>query len=97
MASPYGRIFQLRLHVGEWVIAQVVNQWPPFALLDLPQFMFYVRTLTLEDMVEMKAGIYSGDRINSHGNCTNHLQRLMTHMVADAEAPVLSVNVLIAR
>ncbi|KAJ8420326.1 hypothetical protein Cgig2_006671 [Carnegiea gigantea] len=96
MASPYGRIFQLRLYVGEWVTAQVANQWPPFVPLDPTQFMFYRRILTLEDMVEMKVGIYVGDCINSHGNCTNHLQRLMTHMVVNAEAHVLSVNVLIA-
>ena len=49
-------LFNFTWYLGEWITAWVGNQWPPFIVLDPHRSMFYVRTLTLDDMWQMKSG-----------------------------------------
>ncbi|KAJ8439640.1 hypothetical protein Cgig2_021652 [Carnegiea gigantea] len=50
-------------------------------LFDPPQSMFYVRTLAIEDMVEIKLGIQFVDCADRHGIYATYLHHLMTHLV----------------
>ncbi|KAJ8431706.1 hypothetical protein Cgig2_005213 [Carnegiea gigantea] len=64
-----------------------------FINLDSPQSMLYLRTLTVEDIVEMKSSIHFVGCRDSHGDYTTHLQHLMTHLVIATETPIPDLNV----
>ena len=59
-------------------LSQVPKQWPPLFLQMHPQSMFYVRPLTLDDMVETKVGIHFVDYVDHHGK---YATSLITHSV----------------
>ncbi|KAJ8436186.1 hypothetical protein Cgig2_021857 [Carnegiea gigantea] len=60
---------------------------------DPPQPIFYMRALALEDMTEIKEGIYFINYVDHQGDYGAYQGRLMTHLVTAAEAPIPSLNI----
>lgn len=72
--------FTSSANLGERITPQVANQWPPFVPADPPRSIFYVWTLSPNNMVEMKVGIHFVNFIDHNSEYATHIYRIKTHL-----------------
>lgn len=81
------RTFCFIWFLGEKVSPQSLQQWPCHVPMDPPRSFSYARTLSLTNMVEMKAGCHCVDFLDHKGDCGAYLQRIITRLVVHCALP----------